>query len=88
MGNKIESLPALKSQERNSRFLSTTYFLLCFSDFCVSTVFLPNRRLVDLVVKAYASRAEDLGLCCGDFVGSSHTIDLTIGTPVATLPGA
>ena len=54
-------------------------------------------RLVGLVVKAYASRAEDPGfesrLRRVLFVfffppGSSHTSDLKIGTPVATLPGA
>ena len=26
--------------------------------------------------------------CAGMFLGSSHTSDLKIGTPVATLPGA
>ena len=45
-----------------------------------------------LVVKASASRAEDPGfdfrLRRGGFPGSSHTSDLKIGTPVATLPGA
>ena len=49
-------------------------------------------RLVGLVVKASASRAEDPGfripLATGFFSGSSHTSDLKIGTPVATLPGA
>ena len=50
-------------------------------------------RLVGLVVKASASRAEDPGfksrLRRGIFFsGSSHTSDLKIGTPVATLPGA
>ena len=41
--------------------------------------------------KASASRAEDPGFescLCRDFFGSSHTSDLKIGTPVATLPGA
>ena len=47
-------------------------------------------RLVGLVVKAFASRAEDPGLesCAEIFPGSSHTSDLKNGTPVATLPGA
>ena len=43
------------------------------------------------MVKASASRAEDLGFesrLRRDFSGSSHTSDLNIGTPVATLPGA
>ena len=41
--------------------------------------------------KASASRAEDPGFKSRlhrDFFGSSHTSDLKIGTPVATLPGA
>ena len=44
-----------------------------------------------LVVKVYASRAEDPGFKSRlrrDISGSSHTSDLKIGTPVATLPGA
>ena len=42
------------------------------------------------VVKASASRTEDPGFesrMRWDFLGSSHTSDLKIGTPVATLPG-
>ena len=41
--------------------------------------------------KASASRAADTGFdsrLCRDFSGLSHTSDLKIGTPVATLPGA
>ena len=48
-------------------------------------------RLIGLVVKAPASRVEDPRLKSRlhqDFCGSSHTGDLDIGTPVATLPGA
>ena len=49
-------------------------------------------RLLGLLVKASASRAEDPGFesrLRWDFSGSSHTSDLKIGTPVAaTLPGA
>ena len=43
------------------------------------------------MVKASASRAEDPGFeshLRRDFSGSSHTSDLKIGSPVATLPGA
>ena len=50
----------------------------------------PN-HLVGLVVTASAWRAEDPRFeshLHRDFSGSSHTIDLKIGTPVATLPGA
>ena len=47
--------------------------------------------LVGLVAKMSASRVGvpgfDSRLCCGDFSGLSHTSDLKIGTPVATLPG-
>ena len=48
-------------------------------------------HLVSLVVKASAWIMEDLGFesCLPwDFSGLSHTSDLKIGTPVATLPGA
>ena len=48
-------------------------------------------RLVGLVVKASASRAEDPRFDSRlnrDFSGSSHNNDLKIGTPVDTLPGA
>ena len=47
-------------------------------------------HLIGLVVKVSASRAEDPGFesrLRWDFFGSSHTSDLKIGTPVATLPG-
>ena len=50
-----------------------------------------GNRLVGLVVKAPASRAEDPGfesrLRRDFFPGSSHISDLKIGTPVGTLPG-
>ena len=48
-------------------------------------------RLAGLVVKASASGAEDPGFKSRlrrDFSGSSHSSDLKIGTPVATLLGA
>ena len=47
--------------------------------------------LAGLVVKASASGVEDLGFkprLRRDFSWSSHTSDLKIGAPVATLPGA
>ena len=51
-----------------------------------------RHRLVGLVVKASASRAEDpefgSRMGRGDFSGSSHTSDIKFGTPVVTLPGA
>ena len=50
-----------------------------------------KNHLVGRVVKASTSRAGDPGFesrLRRDFSGSSHTSDLKIGTPVATLPGA
>ena len=50
-----------------------------------------THRLAGLVVEVYASEAEDLGFKSRlrlNFSGLSHTSDLKIGTPVATLPGA
>ena len=47
-----------------------------------------SHRLVGLVVTAFVSKAEDSGFdpaCAGIFAGSSHTSDLNIGDPVATL---
>ena len=57
----------------------------------VNYVSLSVDRLVGLVIKASASRAEDPGFeshLRQDFSRSSHTNDLKIGTPVANLPGA
>ena len=45
-------------------------------------------RLVDLVVKASASKAEDPGFESRLRSLYGHTSDSKIGTPVATLPGA
>ena len=48
-------------------------------------------RLAGLVVKASESRRADPGFVSSwrrDYSGSSHTTDLNIGIPVATLPGA
>ena len=50
-----------------------------------------NNHLVGLVVKASALRAEDPRFeshLHQDFSRSSHTCELKIGSPVATLPGA
>ena len=48
-------------------------------------------RLVGLVVRRPPRERKVPGsnpACAGIFSGSSHTSDLKIGTPVATLPGA
>ena len=63
---------------------------MCRSDDCTFSDCNKN-RLVGLVVKASASRAEDPEFesrLSRDFSGSSHTSDFKIGTPEATLPGA
>ena len=67
-----------------SQMLLTRLLFCCYC-------FFYHHRLVGLVVKASTSRAEDPGFesrLLGGFPGSSHTSDLEIGTPVATLPGA
>ena len=70
------------------------YHLSCCSlcpIICPVCSFHHHDRLGDLVVKVFASRAEDPGFesrLLQDFSGSSHTSDSKIGTPVATLPGA
>ena len=52
----------------------------------------PFKPLLGLVVRASTLRVEDVGfdshLDHGDFSGPSHNSDLTIDTPVVTLPGA
>ena len=56
-----------------------------------SPLLLTRHRLAGQVVKASAPKAEGPGFKSHlrrDFSGSSHTSDLKIGTPVATLPGA
>ena len=57
----------------------------------VLSSFLHRRQSRWLVVKASASRVIDPGFesrLRRDFPGSSHTSDIKIGTPVATLPRA
>ena len=55
---------------------------------------MPVNHCVDrlgLVVRRLPGERKVLGLnpaCTGIFLGLSHTSDLKIGTPVATLPGA
>ena len=55
------------------------------------TNLLGQDRLVGLVVRCPPRERKIPGsnpACAGIFSGSSHTSDLKIGTPVATLPGA
>ena len=54
-------------------------------------VLVPVYRLLGLVVRCQPQERKVPGLnpaCARIFSGSSHTSDLNIGTPVATLPGA
>ena len=63
-----------------SLLLTCSVFMSCTTD-----------RLGGLVVRASTSRTENPGFefrLRRDFSGSSHTGELKIGTPVATLPGA
>ena len=67
--------------------------LLLHSDtFNNSSSFVPSfHRLVGQVVRCPPRERKVPGsnpACAGIFSGSSHTSDLKIGTPVATLPGA
>ena len=54
-------------------------------------IYLYGTTLLALLVKLSVLRVEDLGFISGlrrgDFSGWSHTSDLKIGTPVATMPG-
>ena len=62
-----------------------------FKELIVTANSVSSHRVVGLVVKASASRAEDLGFesrLGRDFSESSHTSDSKTGTPVVTLPGA
>ena len=64
--------------------------LLCES-LHTSAFHLIHDRLVGLVVRRPPRERMIPGsnpACAGIFSGSSHTSDLKIGTPVATLPGA
>ena len=56
-----------------------------------SILFFVTHRLVGLVVRRPPRERKIPGsnpACAGTFSGSSHTSDLKIGTPVATLPAA
>ena len=58
---------------------------------CLPVCLSVSHRLVGLVVRRPPRERNIPGLnpvCAGIFFGSSHTSDLKIGTPVATLPGA
>ena len=71
---------AALSDRRTSRSLNVLHFI------ALGGPPVPD-HLVGLVVKATATRAEDPGFESRLRVGSSHTSDLKLGTPLATLPG-
>ena len=68
--------------------------MFCHGRQCLLVVpyfFCPGNRLAGLVVRRPSRERKIPGsnpACTGIFSGSSHTGDLKIGTPVATLPGA
>ena len=67
-----------------------TLFRRSLSTYVAAQCHRMENGLVGLVGMASASRAEDPGFksCLWrDFSGSNHTIELNIGTPVATMPG-
>ena len=75
----------IKNNETVIDFEKVGWKFVCWSLVCLLV------RLIGLVVKASVARAEDPGFefrLRRDFSGSSHTGNLNIGTPVATLPGA
>ena len=62
----------------------------CLNGYCARPVSLMSDCLVGLVVRRPPRERKIPGsnpACGGIFSGSSHTSDLKIGTPVATLPG-
>ena len=69
-------------------FLGSVVSFICQLYFFFSFFFFLS---IFRLIQASASKAEDpgfdSGLRHGDFSGSSHSSDLKIGTPVATLPG-
>ena len=73
---------------RCSKQYSMRLWLMCCDD---ETSLSTWDRLVSLVVRRPPRERKITGsnpVCAGIFSGSSHTSDLKIGTPVATLPGA
>ena len=80
------ALTASENRRAEFQICSSYYHFVHVWTWCVR-----QHRLAGLVIKAPISRAAELGFNSrflrGDFFGSSHTSDLKIGTPVATLPG-
>ena len=76
----------------SSKRFKFIFTLLCSTLRYITLHIIAQCRLVGLVLKGSSSRAEDQGFDSrrrsGDFSESSHTSDLKIGTPVATLPDA
>ena len=69
----------------------STYTVLADPSLRCNSMFMGRYRLVGLVVKRPPRERKIPGsnpACAGIFSGSSHTSDLKIGTPLATLLGA
>ena len=67
------------------------FFIVAHLFVCLFVCLFIRNRLVGLVVRRPHRERKIPGsnpACSGIFSGSSHTSDLNIGTPVATLPGA
>ena len=83
---------SLKSLSRPHPCLVSVLFLSESSVVFTNSTLTPHpHRLVGLVVRRPPRERKVPGsnpACAGIFSGSSHTSDLNIGTPVATLPGA
>ena len=79
----------LHLQSENYSFSMKSY-RFCFNLFClIKSESLILNRLVGLVVRHLPQERKIPGsnpFCAGIFLGSSHTSDFKIGTPVATLP--
>ena len=82
-------LPARDDESVRPRFVQRV-LLLIGGSLCI-ILFHKRNHLVGLVVRFPPRERKILGsnpTCAGIFSGSSHTSDLKISTPVATLPGA
>ena len=82
-------LPARDDESVRPRFVQRVLLLTGGTLYIIR--FRKHNHLVGLVVRRPPRERKIPGLnpaCAGIFSGSSHTSDLKIGTPVATLPGA
>ena len=89
--NKKDEEKKKKQMTRKTKKTYPVLSILVEKDCVWISLSLSLHRLIGLVVRTSASRAEDPGFesrLCEDFFRPSHISDSKIGTPVATLPGA